>query len=51
MPQCGEMAGPGSRSGWIGKQEEGEGIGEGCFSQGKPGKGLIFENVNKENIQ
>jgi hypothetical protein len=46
MPQCREMPGPGSkeaRSGWFGEQGEGEGIGEGWFSEGKPEKGIMFE--------
>jgi hypothetical protein len=40
------MPGPGSRSGWVGKQ--GEGRRERGFSEGKLGKGLTFEC--KENI-
>jgi hypothetical protein len=35
------MPGPGSRSGWVGEQEE-EG-GDSGFLEGKPGKGIIFE--------
>jgi hypothetical protein len=39
---------PRNGSGWAGEQgEENRG---GCFSEGKPGKGITFENVNKENI-
>ena len=41
MPQCGGMPGPESRSGWVG--EQGEGIEEGIFSEGKPEKGITFE--------
>jgi hypothetical protein len=40
MLQCRRMPGPGSRSGWVGKQGEGERIGG--FG-GKPGKGITFE--------
>ena len=43
MPQYRVMPGSGSRSGWVCKQ--GEGIvdkGSG-FSEGKPGKGIMFE--------
>jgi hypothetical protein len=43
MTQCGGMPGPGSRSGWVGEQGEGEGTGGGCFLEGKLGKGIIFE--------
>jgi hypothetical protein len=35
------MPGPGSRSGCVGEQEEGEG--DRGFSEGKLGKGIIFE--------
>jgi hypothetical protein len=35
------MPGPGSRSGWVGKQ--GEGGKDRGFSKGKPGKGITFE--------
>ena len=31
MPQCGEMRGPGSRSGWLVSRGKGEGIGGGIF--------------------
>ena len=41
MPQCRGMPGPGSGSGWVGEQGEGEEIGGGCFSERKPGKGII----------
>jgi hypothetical protein len=41
MPQCGGMPGPESRSGWVG--EQGEGMEEGIFSEGKPEKGITFE--------
>jgi hypothetical protein len=38
------MPGPGSWSGWVGEQGEGRGHwGGGCFSEGKPGRGIIFE--------
>jgi hypothetical protein len=41
MPQYRGMPGLGSRSGWVGKQEElGRHRG---FSEGKPGKGITFE--------
>jgi hypothetical protein len=41
MPQYRVMSGPGSRSGWVGEQEEG---GEdGRFSEWKLGKGITFE--------
>jgi hypothetical protein len=51
MPQCGGMPGSGSWIGWVGEQGERERIGEGCFSERKPGKGITFENIDKENIQ
>jgi hypothetical protein len=35
------MPGLGSRNKWVGEQEGGRG--GGCFSEGKPGKGIIFE--------
>jgi hypothetical protein len=41
MPKYRGMPGPGSRNGWVGKQEE-EG-GDRWFSEGKPGKGITFE--------
>jgi hypothetical protein len=41
MTQCRLMPGPGSWSGWVGKQEE-AGWDRG-FSEGKPGKGITFE--------
>ena len=41
MPQCTEMVGPESRSGWVGGQ--GEGRGDRGFSEEKPGKGITFE--------
>jgi hypothetical protein len=41
MPQCSEIPGPGSRSGWVGEHRE-WGWDKG-FSEGKPGKGLTFE--------
>jgi hypothetical protein len=31
MPQCGGMPGPGSRSGWVGEQEEGRDRGKVFF--------------------
>jgi hypothetical protein len=41
MPQYRGMPGPGSGSGWVGEQEE-QG-GDRAFSEGKPGKGIIFK--------
>jgi hypothetical protein len=41
MLQCREMAGPGSRSGWVSEQEEWGG--DRVFLEGKPGKGITFE--------
>jgi hypothetical protein len=41
MPQYRGMPGPGSRSGWVEKQGE-RGVDRG-FSDGKLGKGIIFE--------
>jgi hypothetical protein len=41
MPQYRRRPGPGSKSGWVGKQGEG-GMDRG-FSEGKPGKGITFE--------
>jgi hypothetical protein len=41
MPQYRAMPGPGSRSGWVGEQGEGE-VDRG-FSERKPGKGITFE--------
>jgi hypothetical protein len=41
FPQYREMPGPGSRSGWIGEQREGESIGD--FSESKLGKGITCE--------
>jgi hypothetical protein len=41
MSQCREMPGPGSGSGWVGKQ--GEGIRDRGFLERKPGKGITFE--------
>jgi hypothetical protein len=35
------MPGPGSGSGWVGKQGKRRGYRE--FSEGKPGKGITFE--------
>jgi hypothetical protein len=40
MPQCRGVPGPGSRSGWVGEQEEG---GYRGFSERKLGKGIAFE--------
>jgi hypothetical protein len=48
MLQYRGMPGPGSRSGWVGERWEG-GENRG-FLEGKLGKGITFENVNKENI-
>jgi hypothetical protein len=42
MPQCRGMPGPGSRSRWVGEQEEGGGN-RGLPGEGEPGKGIIFE--------
>jgi hypothetical protein len=41
MLQYRGMPGQGSRSGWVG--EQGEGVGIGGFQRGKPGKGITFE--------
>jgi hypothetical protein len=41
MPQYRRMPGPGSRSGWVGEQGEGEG--NRGFSEGKLEKGITFE--------
>jgi hypothetical protein len=41
MPRCREMPGPGSRSGWV--VEQGEGEGRRGFSERKLGKGITFE--------
>jgi hypothetical protein len=41
MPQCRGMPGPGSRSGWVG--EQGKRRRDRGVSEGKPGKGIIFE--------
>ena len=41
MPQCREMPGQGSGSGWVG--EQGEGRWNRGFLEGKPGKGITFE--------
>ena len=48
MPQYREMPGPGSRRRWVGDKREG-----GCykgreFSEGKPGKRIIFEMYLKK---
>jgi hypothetical protein len=37
------MPEPGSGNGCVGEQEEEEGDGGGCFSEGIPGKGITFE--------
>jgi hypothetical protein len=37
------MPGPGSRSGWVGKQWEGRGDRGRVFLEGKPGKAIMFE--------
>jgi hypothetical protein len=52
-PQCRGMPGQGSRSGWVGEQEE-EGWDK-RSSEGKPGKGITFEMLikkisNKKNL-
>jgi hypothetical protein len=41
MPQYRIMPGPGSRSGWVGEQDEGEG--ERGFSERRLGKGITLE--------
>jgi hypothetical protein len=41
MPQYRGMPGPGSRNGWVG--EQGEGVEDSGFSEGKLGKGITFE--------
>jgi hypothetical protein len=43
MPQCRGMSGPGSRSEWVGEQRDGGG--KRGFSEGKLGKGIIFEYI------
>jgi hypothetical protein len=44
MPQCREMPGQRSRSGWVGEQEGGAIKRRGReFLEGKPGKGITFE--------
>ena len=43
MPQCRGIPGPGSRSGWVGEQGEGERKWGREFSEGKPGMGITFE--------
>jgi hypothetical protein len=43
MPPCKGLPVPGSRSGWVGDQEEGGGNRWRGFSWGKPGKGIAFE--------
>jgi hypothetical protein len=40
------MPGPGSGSRWVGEQGEGEG--DRGFSEGKPGKGIIFKMLKKK---
>jgi hypothetical protein len=42
------MSGPGSRSGWV--REQGEGEGNRRFLEGKLGKRITILNVNKANI-
>ena len=41
MPQYRGIPEPGSKSGWVGEQGEGEG--DRGFSEGKLGKGITFE--------
>jgi hypothetical protein len=41
IPQCSGMPGPGSGSGWVGEQGEGEE--DRWFSEVKQGKGITFE--------
>jgi hypothetical protein len=41
MPQYRGVPGPGSRSGWVGEQGEGEGVGVGL--KGEPGKAMAFK--------
>jgi hypothetical protein len=48
MPQCMGMPGPGSRSGWIGEQGEGEGHRGRGFLTVKPGKGITSEILIKK---
>jgi hypothetical protein len=45
MPQCREMPGSGSRSGWVCERGwgVGGGVGDRGFSEGKLGKGITFE--------
>jgi hypothetical protein len=53
MTQYRGMPGPGSWSGWVGEQRDGEG-GRG-FSEGKLGKGITFEiqikKISNEKIK
>jgi penicillin-binding protein-related factor A (putative recombinase) len=42
------MPGPGSESGWVGKQGEGKGDREREILVGKPGKGISFEMEMKK---
>jgi hypothetical protein len=48
MPQYRGMPALGSWSGWVG--EQGEGGEDRGFSEGKLGKEITFEMLNKENI-
>jgi hypothetical protein len=41
MPKDRDTPGPGSRSGWVGEQENWRG--DRGFSEVKPGKGITFE--------
>jgi hypothetical protein len=41
MPHYRGISGPGSRSGWVGKQ--GQGGGDRGFLEGNPEKGITFE--------
>ena len=46
MPQCRGMPGPGSWSGLV--VEQGEGIGDRTFLEGKPGKWITVEMQMKK---
>jgi hypothetical protein len=41
MPHCRGMPGSGSGSGWVG--EQGKGVGDSRYLEGKPVKGITFE--------
>jgi hypothetical protein len=43
MPQCGGNARSRKQVGGLVSRGSGEGVGGGCFSEGKPGKWITFE--------